>query len=138
MNSHKQLQQLLGRDQERWKLGQLQRANRDYDQNHLERRQQQRGIDDAMIAITLLHGKRHFYKGASIYTLTDRCLIRTAYEKFIDSLRGLRVVCLAEPPDPIILTAYWHYTTKRRASRCHHRLDSTSHNEDWDYQWAYG
>jgi hypothetical protein len=36
------------------------------------------------------------------------------------------------------LTAYWHYTTKRRASRCHHRLDQTYRHEEWDSQWVYG
>jgi hypothetical protein len=67
-----------------------------------------------MIQVALMYGRKHHYKGAVIYTLTDRILRQSPYFQFTDTLRGLRVVCLNELPNPNILTSYWHSETKRR------------------------
>ncbi|MEW5857790.1 MAG: hypothetical protein AB1861_10485 [Cyanobacteriota bacterium] len=99
------------------KIGTLKIAPRNKDSNHLKRRQQQRAINDAMIKIALMYGRKHFNKGALIFTLHDRNLRQTPYSHFTDTLRGLRVVCLNGLPNPQILTAYWHEETKRRVRK---------------------
>ncbi|ACK71051.1 hypothetical protein PCC7424_2637 [Gloeothece citriformis PCC 7424] len=112
MNSKKQISLILQQDINQNKIGKLQPAKRQKDQNHLQRRQQQRAINNDMIKITLLYGRKHYNKGAIIFTLTDRTLSKTPYFPFKDVLRGLRVVCLNGLPNPQILTAYWHTHTK--------------------------
>lgn len=84
------------------------------DSNHLQRRQQQRAVSYEMIEVALIYGSRKFIRGALTFTLTDRDLQQTRYAKFSDKLRGLRVVCTTAPPNPEIITAYWHEKTKRR------------------------
>lgn len=99
------------------KLGSISTVHNPKDANHLERRQQQRGITNPMIEVALIYGKRQFSHGALTFTITDRRLKNTPYKRFIDALRGLRVVCLDGPPNPKVMTAYWHEKTKRRVHR---------------------
>lgn len=117
MDANKKLCQLIECDSNAESIGSLSPVHRRKDLNHLERRQQQRAISNAMITVALTYGKKKFSRGALVYTLNDRSLEHTPYQKFIDVLRGLRVVCLAGPPNPKILTAYWHEGTKRRVSK---------------------
>lgn len=83
----------------------------------MQRRQQQRAINNAMIQVALMYGRTSFNKGAMIFTLSDRALEQTPYAKFTDVLRGLTVVCLQAPSDPQILTAYWHEQIKRKVRK---------------------
>lgn len=108
---------ILERDLNLNKLGTISTAPNPKDVNHLERRQQQRGISIPMMKVALIYGSRQFSHGALTYTITDRTLRNTPYRRFIDGLRGLRVVCLDGPPDPKVMTAYWHEKTKRRVHR---------------------
>lgn len=114
MDTKKQLSIIFESDANQHKIGTLRIAPRHKDSSHLQRRQQQRAINDAMIKVALLYGRRHFYKGAMIFTLNDRILQQTPYSQFTDALRGLRVVCLNGLPNPQILTVYWHNETKHR------------------------
>ena len=98
-------------------VGSIIAVQRSKDLNHLERRQQQRAITNDMMKVALIYGEKGFSRGAVIFTLNDRILQWTPYYKFIDVLRGLRVVCLSGPPNPKILTAYWHEETRRRARK---------------------
>ena len=117
MQTKKQIGLIVERDANQHKIGTLAIASRNLDSNHLQRRQQQRAIDDAMIKIALLYGRKQFSHGAITFTLNDRILRKTPYSQFIDVLRGLRVVCLHGLPNPQILTAYWHEETKRRVRK---------------------
>lgn len=115
MNTKKQLKLIVESDTNKNKIGNLKIASRNKDSNHFQRRQQQRAINNTMIQVALMYGRKHHYKGAVIYTLNDRILSQSPYGHFIDLLRGLRVVCLNGLPNPNILTAYWHSETKRRS-----------------------
>ena len=117
MDRKKQLNLIVESDSNKYKIGTLRIAPRNKDSNHVQRRQQQRAISNAMIQVALMYGHKHHYKGAVIYTLTDRILKQTPYFRFTDTLRGLRVVCQNQLPQFQLLTAYWHEETKRRVRK---------------------
>lgn len=114
MDAKKQISLIVESDRNKEKIGTLKAASRKKDSNHLQRRQQQRAITNAMILVALMYGKRRFHKGAMIFTLCDRTLQQSPYAKYSDVLRGLTVVCVADSSTPEILTAYWHEQTRRR------------------------
>lgn len=114
MSARNQISLIVESDFNKQKIGTIRIAPRRKDSNHLQRRQQQRAINNAMIYVALMYGCKHFHKGALIFTLNDRILKQTPYAQFTDALRGLRVVCLNGLPNPQILTVYWHRDTKRR------------------------
>jgi hypothetical protein len=117
MDANRKIKQILDRDINKTRIDHIEAVHRRKDLNHLERRQQQRAISNAMIEVALLYGKKGFSRGAIIFTLNDRNLKWTPYAKFADVLRGLRVVCLAGPPEAKILTAYWHNHTKQKVRK---------------------
>ncbi|MGB3692690.1 MAG: hypothetical protein WA865_03235 [Spirulinaceae cyanobacterium] len=117
MDTHKRISLAIAGDVNQKKLGNLRIASSQQDKNHLQRRKQQRAIDEAMIKVALLYGRKHFHKGATVFTLNDRSLRYTPYSRFTDALRGLRVVCFGGLPNPRILTTYWHLDTKKRVRR---------------------
>ncbi|GAC1484561.1 MAG: hypothetical protein NVS2B14_21990 [Chamaesiphon sp.] len=117
MGTKKQLSSIFESDVNRSKIGILRSAPRNKDSSHLQRRQQQRAINDPMIKVALLYGHKHFNKGATIFTLNDRSLQQTPYSRFAGTLRGLRVVCLNGLPNPQILTVYWHQKTKHKVRK---------------------
>ncbi len=117
MDTKQKLSLLLERDKNKNKIGRLETANHYTDQNHLQRRQQQRAINEAMIKIALLYGQKEFSYGARYFTLNDRCLRNTLYVQFTDVLRGLRVVCCGGSANPQILTVYWHTETKNKVRK---------------------
>ena len=114
MDTKKQISLILESDLNKTKISTLSIAPKHKDSNHVQRRQQQRAISNTMIQVALMYGRKHYYKGAVIYTLTDRILRQTPYFRFTDTLRGLRVVCQNQLPEYQILTAYWHEETKCR------------------------
>ena len=117
VDANRKLRKILEIDRNRKKVQSLDPVPLRRDANHLERRQHQRAISDVMIEIALMYGKRNFSRGALVFTLNDRNLQHSPYCKFVDFLRGLRVVCLEGPPHARILTAYWDKKTKRRARK---------------------
>jgi hypothetical protein len=117
METKKQIRLILESDANTNKIGTLKIAPRNKDSNHLQRRQQQRAISNAMIQVALMYGRKHYNKGAVIFTLNDRNLRQTPYFQFTDALRGLRVVCQTKLPGFQVLTAYWHEETKRRVRK---------------------
>ena len=117
MDANKKISRIVAND-DRWSdIGILVCVQRRKDTNHLQRRQQQRAISNVMIQVALMYGRKGFSRGATVFTLNDRSLRQTPYYKYIDVLRGLRVVCLAGPPNPEIITAYWHEKTKRKVRK---------------------
>ena len=117
MDTKKQISLILEIDTNKDKISTLRIAPKPKDSNHVQRRQQQRAINNSMIQVALMYGHKHYNKGAVIYTLTDRILRQTPYFRFTDTLRGLRVVCQNQLPEFQLLTAYWHEETKRHVRK---------------------
>jgi hypothetical protein len=117
MNRQKQLNCLLENDINHQKISHLNTYSSQRDTSHLERRKQQRAINNDMIKIALLYGKKHHNKGAILFTITDRSLKKTPYFHYTEILRGLTVVCINGLPTPQILTVYWHFKTKQKVRR---------------------
>ena len=117
MYAKKQIGLLVESDANKDKIGTISIATTNKDANHVQRRQQQRAINNAMIQVALMYGRRRFNKGAMIFTLCDRTLHQTPYAKFTDVLRGLTVVCQQAPSHPKILTTYWHKEIRRRVRK---------------------
>jgi hypothetical protein len=85
------------------------------DHNHLNRRLQQRAINWDMIRIAIAYGKFQYFSQAQTWTLLDRSLIHTPYARFIDKLRGLRIIANNYTCDDTLKlsTAYWAYDLRR-------------------------
>jgi hypothetical protein len=84
------------------------------DLNHLERRRQQRAISEEMIDIALCYGYRKRIRGAITFTLTDKSLKGSPYERYMDSLRGLKVVTQIEGKEVYLQTCYWSWSIKNK------------------------
>ena len=84
------------------------------DPTHVDRKKQQRAITDEMILVTLYYGtKKRTYKDIS-YTLTDRCLRSTQYEKYLDKLRGLTIIGRWENNQFQLITSFWNFSVKSK------------------------
>jgi hypothetical protein len=115
MNTHKQIQQIAANDDRLTSKVDFTPICKLKDLNHLQRRQQQRAISNAMIQIAITYGQKRFdHHGATVYTLSDRLLKHSPYAKFTNALRGLQVICIHNLNSHQILTTYWNFTTKRR------------------------
>lgn len=117
MNSKKRLSLIFEKDEKKAKISTLRIAPKQKDSTHVQRRQQQRAISEAMIKIALLYGQKQFRYGAQLFTLHDRNLRNTPYSQYKDALRGLRVVCLTGLPNPEILTVYWDKEIRKRVRK---------------------
>lgn len=86
-------------------------AGKYYDENHTQRRMQQRAINVNMIRVALAYGKYQFHSHARTWTLLDKCLRNTIYESTIDHLRGLRIIALIDKEEDFlsITTVYWDF-----------------------------
>ena len=81
---------------------------------HFERKKQQRGIDNNMILIALFYGRKaRTYQDIS-YTILDRCLKNTDYEKHLSKLRGLTIIGKWEENTFHIITSYWNFLVKSK------------------------
>lgn len=85
-----------------------------HDPLHIERKQQQRAISDVAINICLAYGQKRRAIQAWNYTITDRCLKGTIYEKYIGALRGLTIIGNWEESVFNIITSYWDFKIKSR------------------------
>jgi hypothetical protein len=99
-------------------LKQLKFFENNKDDLHVIRKQQQRAISKNMILIALNYGIKNRSFQDTTYTITDRCLINTKYEKYLSKLRGLTIVgnWTEEQKDNyfVIITCYWNYKVKSR------------------------
>lgn len=116
MNAQKQLKALLLQNSSASKPIAWSFAKHLNDPTHAQRRQQQRGITNTMITIALTHGKPDHNHGAIRYTLTDRILRHSPYQKFTDTLRGLTVVAYPHPYQLYVATTYWNHTIRSHRS----------------------
>lgn len=112
MNTQKQLNQIFQSDENKYKVGSLKQKFRFQDPEHTQRRKQQRAINETMMKIALLYGEKDFHGNDIRVTILDKNLRNTIYAKFIDKLRGLRVIWKGELNNPEIITVYWDFKTK--------------------------
>lgn len=82
------------------------------DPNHTKRRMQQRAISNDMVELALLYGKKEYYSHAKTFTILDKTLKHTPYHKFIDSLRGLRVIGLETARGLKVMSVYWAWNLR--------------------------
>jgi hypothetical protein len=112
MNTQKQLNQIFQSDENKYKVGSLKQKVSFQDPDHTQRRKQQRAINETMMKIALLYGEKDFHGNDIRVTILDKNLRNTIYAKFIDKLRGLRVIWKGELNNPEIITVYWDFKTK--------------------------
>jgi hypothetical protein len=115
MKFQTQLSQLISRDDSIYNLPQVEIFYSAKDHNHFNRRLQQRAINWDMIKLAIAYGKFQYYSHAQTWTLLDRSLIYTPYARFIDKLRGLRIIANNYSSDQTLKlsTAYWVYDLRR-------------------------
>jgi Domain of unknown function (DUF4258) len=102
-----QIRQLLGQDSNSSTLPAFTLSGTIADPTHTTRRMQQRAIAIEMIEVALLYGKCEHHSHATTYTLLDKTLRKTPYEKFLDKLRGLRVIAQECPNGLEVTSVYW-------------------------------
>jgi Domain of unknown function (DUF4258) len=107
MGLAQQIRQLLGQDSNLSTLPQFVLSGSNADPDHATRRMQQRAIAIEMIEVALLYGKCEQHNSATTYTLLDKTLKKTPYEKFLDKLRGLRVIAQERPNGLEVTSVYW-------------------------------
>jgi hypothetical protein len=107
MKFSQQIRQLLGQDSSLSTLPNFILSGSSDDPTHTARRMQQRAIAIEMIEVALLYGKCEQHSHAITYTLLDKTLRKTPYEKFLDKLRGLRVIAQECPSGLEVTSVYW-------------------------------
>ena len=115
MKFQRQLHQLVNSDVVVQNLPEIDIFLSNKDRNHFNRRLQQRAINCDMIRLAIAYGKFEYFSKAQTWTLLDKNLLHTPYNKFIDKLRGLRIIAPNCPwHDNLRLsTAYWAYDLRR-------------------------
>lgn len=115
MKFQKQLSQLINSDDIIKTLPQIEIFYCTKDHNHFNRRLQQRAINWDMIKLAIAYGKFKYHSQAKTWTLLDKSLKYTLYERFIDRLRGLRIIAANYSTDDTLKlsTAYWAYDLRR-------------------------
>jgi hypothetical protein len=115
MKFQKQLSQLINSDDIIKTLPKIEIFCCAKDHNHFNRRLQQRAINWDMIKLAIAYGKFQYHSQAQTWTLLDKSLKYTPYERFIDKLRGLRIIAANYSCDGTLKlsTAYWTYELRR-------------------------
>ena len=115
MKFQKQLSQLINSDDIIKTLPQIEIFYCTKDHNHFNRRLQQRAINWDMIKLAIAYGKFKYHCYAKTWTLLYQNLQFTAYEKFINRLKRLRIIAANYYEDENIKlsTAYWAYDLRR-------------------------
>jgi hypothetical protein len=107
MGLTQQIRQLLGQDSNLSNLPKFVLSGSPADPDHTTRRMQQRAIAIEMIEVALLYGKCEQCNHATTYTILNKTLRKTPYEKFVDKLRGLRVIAQEGPIALEVTSVYW-------------------------------
>jgi hypothetical protein len=115
MNFQKKLSQLISYDDVIKTLPQVEIYYSLKDCNHFHRRLQQRAISWDMIKLAIAYGKFQYFSHAKTWTLLDKNLTYTPYFRFVDKLRGLRIIANNYSSDETLKlsTAYWAYDLRR-------------------------
>jgi hypothetical protein len=107
MGFAQQIRQLLNQDSHILELPSFILSGTTADPDHTQRRMQQRAIAAEMIQVALLYGKCEHCSNATSYTLLDKSLKNTPYQRFLDKLRGLRVIAQMRPNGLEVTSVYW-------------------------------
>lgn len=115
MKFQKELSQLISSDDMINNLPRIEIFCCAKDHNHFNRRLQQRAINWDMIKLAIAYGKFQYHSQARTWTLLDKSLKSTPYERYIDKLRGLRIIAANYSFDDTLKlsTAYWAYDLRR-------------------------
>lgn len=115
MNLQKQLSQLISTDNLINSLPTITIFSTVKDHNHFNRRLQQRAINWDMIKLAIAYGQFEYHSQAKTWTLLDKNLKYTPYKKFINKLRGLRIIAVNSCCEDTLKlsTAYWTYDLRR-------------------------
>lgn len=115
MKFQKELSQLINSDDIIKTLPKIEIFSCAKDHNHFNRPLQQRAINWDMIKLAIAYGKFQYHSGATTWTLLDKSLKYTPYARFIDKLRGLRIIAANYSYDDTLKlsTAYWTYDLRR-------------------------
>jgi hypothetical protein len=115
MKFQTQLSQAISRDDVIDSLPEVNIYHSAKDRNHLSRRLQQRAINWDAIRIAIAYGNFQYFSQAQTWTLLDRSLVHSPYARFIDKLRGLRIIANNYTCGDTIelITAYWVYDLRR-------------------------
>ena len=114
MKFTKQLRMLVSQDRTVQEIPELLLTGKYTDQNHVQRRMQQRAINFDMMKLAIAYGEVEFHSKAKTWTLLDKCLENPPYCYFAEKLRGLRLIALPKLQDEIIYvtTVYWSYSLR--------------------------
>ncbi|MEL6439842.1 MAG: DUF4258 domain-containing protein [Cyanobacteria bacterium J06621_8] len=115
MKFQKQLHQIISSDEIVQNLPEIDIFYSAKDLNHFNRRLQQRAINWDMIKLAIAYGKFEYFSQAQTWTLLDKNLKHTPYSRFIDKLRGLRIIAPIKTSDGTLklCTAYWSYDLRK-------------------------
>lgn len=114
------LKSIILEDERIKKIKSYQVLEKPKDPSHFERRKQQRAITEEMISLCIAYGQMKRVRKAITYSILDKSLIGTPYIKYIESLRGLRVVLdlMDDNSNELgILTVYWLDKVKKKPKR---------------------
>ncbi|MBD2427503.1 hypothetical protein [Phormidium sp. FACHB-1136] len=117
MKQQTRLKQILSNDSNSQLRKPIQTALNHSDPGHSSKRQQQRAISQEMVEIAVMYGHKHYSHGSVCYTLRDRDLKASPYAQFMDSLRGLTIVCDEGPHQLELITAKWNFECRQRKVR---------------------
>jgi hypothetical protein len=115
MKLNKELNLLMVVDENLLNLPAIEIYSSREDSNHFMRRLQQRAISWNMIELAIAYGNFQYYSKALTWTLLDKNLQWTPYRKFVDKLRGLRIIANYRSSQNSIKlsTAYWAYDLRK-------------------------
>jgi len=113
MRNIKQLDSLIANDNSIL-IKQLHIVSNEKDVLHVERKQQQRAITTNMMLLTLNYGTKKYSYQDIRYTLLDRNLLNTSYEKYSNKLRGLTIIGNWIDQEFYLITCYWDFLIKSR------------------------
>lgn len=115
MNFQKALEETIKLDPNIKDLPNLEIYQNKKDENHMCRRLQQRAISWGMVKVAITYGRFQYFSHAKTWTLLDKNLRFTPYEKFMDKLRGLRIIAENNSLyDTLQLsTAYWAFDLRK-------------------------
>lgn len=113
------LKQLIETDERIVSIKDYKVLRKENDPYHYERRQQQRAISEEMVSLCLTYGEKKRIRGALTFTILDKNLKSTKYNKYLSELRGLRVVLnnfkeSIESSEIGIHTVYWVDEVKKK------------------------
>ncbi|WP_041934283.1 hypothetical protein [Gloeothece verrucosa] len=92
MNSKQEISLILQQDINQNQIGILQPAFRSKDPHHLQRRQQQRAINNDMMKIAILYGRKHKYEWVEVNAYENWTSLLNYLKKVLDNFGSEYVI----------------------------------------------